>query len=77
VRRLLRSRYRERLVLDRETPASDDRKEHRRERSTRLHCQANASVSVDHSDAPDHRPQRASGVWLARRSLTANAVASD
>jgi hypothetical protein len=38
----------------------DDWEERRRERSTRLHCQANASVSVDQSDACDYRPKRKS-----------------
>jgi hypothetical protein len=46
-------------VLDRETTALDDWEERRRERSRRLHCRANASVSVDQSDALDHRPKRA------------------
>jgi hypothetical protein len=36
--------------------AQDDREERRRERSTRLHCQANASVSVNQSDALEDRP---------------------
>jgi hypothetical protein len=52
---------RERLSVRIQTTAWDDREERRRERSTRLHCQANASVSVDQSDATDRRPMEAPG----------------
>ena len=41
-----------------EAPALDDLEERRCERSTRLHCQANASVSVDQIDAPVRRPRQ-------------------
>jgi hypothetical protein len=37
------------------------------ERSTRLHCQANASASIDQMDARERRPERARdqrGHWL-------------
>ena len=50
--------------------ALDDREERRRERLTRLDCQANASVSVDQSDAPDHRPEQAFDAQMRVRSLT-------
>jgi hypothetical protein len=51
------------------TPAADDWEERRRERSTRPHCQANASVGVDRSDAPGHRLQRACVRRPRRRPL--------
>jgi hypothetical protein len=38
--------------------AMDDLEARQRERSTRLHCQANANVSVDQIDAVKHRPLR-------------------
>ena len=37
-------------------PGMDYLEERRGERSTRLHCQANASVSVGQIDAPERRP---------------------